>query len=389
MITNKKFNTDYFVNDCMGGISSLMFNIINSVGNIENNQRLILFDILQNKNNRAIDLPDIEIKNFKFSKNENYYYLSKKFSNFLSSEPGVLISNDVYDLMFSCVTNFNKKIIQFVHDGYNLKLSIIYEKQIDAFVAHNYLFYEMLNQVLHHRKADIFYIPYGIPIHNFEKQINLTEPLKLIFIGRLDQDKGIYDLYEIDEILRKNEIKVLWTIVGNGIEKANMQKQWEAKENIVFKNPATNFEVLQICNEKDVFVFPTKFEGTPVALIEAMSVGCVPVMSNLHQGIRSIVNKENGILCPTNDINSFAEAIIKLDKDRNLMKQFGENSKNFVLKNHNYQIQNIKYHELFYEIFIRQEDPKHHHSKMKIGSRLDNHFIPNKIVKIIRNFIKK
>ncbi len=90
---------------------------------------------------------------------------------------------------------------------------------------------------------------------------------------------------------------------------------------VKFLSPPSNQEVLALCSERDVFVLPTKFEGSPVSLLETMSVGLVPVITKLPGGITDIVSPEIGFMIGMDDIDGFANTIEKLYNDRGPAKK--------------------------------------------------------------------
>ena len=59
--------------------------------------------------------------------------------------------------------------------------------------------------------------------------------------------------------------------------------------NFRFAKPETNNEVLEALKQCDLFILPSRKDGLPVALLEAMSVGCVPLVSAFSEGIREVV----------------------------------------------------------------------------------------------------
>jgi glycosyltransferase involved in cell wall biosynthesis len=73
-----------------------------------------------------------------------------------------------------------------------------------------------------------------------------------------------------------------------------LQESWHPRAPVRFLAPAANAEVLALCAENDVFVFPTRFEEFPVALLEAMSTGLVPVVSDLPSGVPEVVSEQTG-----------------------------------------------------------------------------------------------
>lgn len=83
----------------------------------------------------------------------------------------------------------------------------------------------------------------------------------------------------------------------------------------------------------DIFVFPSKREGLPVSVIEAMAAGLPVVCSDVRGNRELIRSNENGFICICDDVAAFAEAIAALSADANLRAKIGarnrEKSKNY------------------------------------------------------------
>lgn len=83
------------------------------------------------------------------------------------------------------------------------------------------------------------------------------------------------------------------------------------------------YDIFKIVHLADVFLFPSLREGFGFAPIEAMSAG-VPIIASDIRGVREYaVNGENAILLAPNDIDGFADAIIKLEADKELCQRMG------------------------------------------------------------------
>jgi glycosyltransferase involved in cell wall biosynthesis len=92
---------------------------------------------------------------------------------------------------------------------------------------------------------------------------------------------------------------------------------------------------LEEASRNDILVFPTKFEGFPVALLEAMSMGCVPVVTDLPGGIREVVeNGVTGYKCAIDKNEEFVTAIETLHSNRTLLHQMKLNDMELVRKNY-------------------------------------------------------
>jgi hypothetical protein len=106
-------------------------------------------------------------------------------ANCLRKSEGLLVTNDQYDLIMLQAFNIPQKVVQLVHDEYNLQLSIKFSDCIDVFLAHSLFIYELLLKNLPERKNDIIHIPYGVPLGEKVDRRIKEGPLKLVFLGGL------------------------------------------------------------------------------------------------------------------------------------------------------------------------------------------------------------
>jgi glycosyltransferase involved in cell wall biosynthesis len=372
----------------MGGITTMLQNVVSYGGSISLEQEAVLLNI---KENEAAPIEGTFCKGvtstqFSFSNKENWYHVFKKLAAVAGKSPGVLIANDVYEMLMLSYYNIPKQVVQIVHDGYNVKLAVLYGDVVDVFICHSYFFYETMCQLFPDRKEDIHFIPYGVPVSGYKRtQGNTDAPLNLFFLGRHTKLKGIFDLFEIEKQLSVEGIPTNWLILGRGPETAALKKQWEHKTNVSFSSPPANDGVLQAIATNDVLVFPTRFEGFPVALAEAMSVGCVPVASNLPGGLREVVKDgENGFLCDADDTKAFAAKIKWLHYNRQQLELMSYNASSLIADKFNVEQQSPKYQQLFAATAASKKKPRHHSVKKKLGSRLDQPWLPAFVTKIMR-----
>jgi len=68
--------------------------------------------------------------------------------------------------------------------------------------------------------------------------------------------------------------------------------------------------------EADIYVFPSRYEGFGLSLVEAMACGCVPVASAIHGVTDTIVDDGGtGRLFPIGDWQRAADCIVRLTAD--------------------------------------------------------------------------
>jgi glycosyltransferase involved in cell wall biosynthesis len=129
-------------------------------------------------------------------------------------------------------------------------------------------------------------------------------------------------------------------------------------------------------------VLPTKFEGSPVSLLETMSAGLVPVITALPGGITDIVDENIGFAVAMNDNNAFARAIKILYEDRSLLMRMGAQCRQKIIERYDVKNTAVKYHESFmrYREYYKEKKLQ----KLKVGARIDQFFLPPGLIKAVR-----
>lgn len=95
--------------------------------------------------------------------------------------------------------------------------------------------------------------------------------------------------------------------------------------------PGYRTDVLNIVAASDVFVLASLFgEATTKAVIEAMSLGVAPVITDIPGNRGLVVHEKCGLVVPPKDPEAIAEAILKLYRDRVLCKEFGQRAKEHI-----------------------------------------------------------
>jgi glycosyltransferase involved in cell wall biosynthesis len=103
------------------------------------------------------------------------------------------------------------------------------------------------------------------------------------------------------------------SIVGEGTDKSELVRkvqEYGLEDFVTFWGSLSNNKVRKMMQEHHLFLLPSFFEGFPIVLLESLSSGCVPVVTNL-QGITDITieNNKNGFLVEKNNIEGFVNAI--------------------------------------------------------------------------------
>ena len=174
-----------------------------------------------------------------------------------------------------------------------------------------------------------------------------TERLRLLFLGRIeDQSKGIFWVPRLMEALEGLQISL--TVAGDGPDLAELKRRTRLCRSPVYFTGAVNpKEVPELMSKHDIFLMPSRYEGLPVALIEAMAAGCVPVASRISGVSDSIIEHgKSGFLFPTGDMTKAADIISNLSRRRSLLEHTSANARAAVDGRYSLERQSLSYNEL-------------------------------------------
>jgi len=142
---------------------------------------------------------------------------------------------------------------------------------------------------------------------------------RILYVGRLSPEKNIDTILFAVDCLKKNINVELW-IVGSGDELdrlERLEKQLGIVRSVKFLGRIPwGDKLFQIMRESDVLVLPSKTEGLPLVLIEAMSQG-LPVVASDVGGIPEIVKDEiSGLLVSPGSVDDLTRALYRILTDK-------------------------------------------------------------------------
>tara|TARA_X000000950_G_scaffold204072_1_gene245701 strand:+ start:43061 stop:44164 length:1104 start_codon:yes stop_codon:yes gene_type:complete len=152
--------------------------------------------------------------------------------------------------------------------------------------------------------------------------------LKILFVGWIEESKGVKEILIAFKRLSEEYSNLNLTFVGNGSyfydAKAYVQKNY-LNSSVNFVGWVDGVKLEKYYQDNDVFVLPSKAEGMPNALIEAMAAGLAVITSTVGSIPDFITNEENGMLIDQNNSEALYSAINKVIKDRHLKKYISQN----------------------------------------------------------------
>ena len=274
--------------------------------------------------------------------NDVYYFVSHK-SNILGGLASFFQSNKVTIFSISGLgyafinTNLMARILK------SLILSIysILAKKANAlFVFQNNDDRELFHKhgVLNDKQSII--IPgMGVDLKKFQfqkREITHSEPIKVLFAGRLLIDKGIQEFIALALKLKNKNFE--FHISGKlDLENPNaVNPNYFAKclnePNIVYHGHAPFEQMSDLYRATDIFLLPSYREGFPKAALEAAATGQPLLMSNVPGCRDCVVEGLNGFLFKKGSIEEMESCLEKL-ADANNYQYFSKNSRQYVEEN--------------------------------------------------------
>jgi len=171
-------------------------------------------------------------------------------------------------------------------------------------------------------------IPSFIPQFPFPDA--LLNSKELLTVGWLVKRKGIDMVPAIGEIIFKKHPDWKWTLVGEGEELVNLQKNIRERKiegNFTILEPVSYQELEKIYRAASIYVLTSRSEAFPTVLIESMAHGVPCVAFDCSTGPSDIINDyEDGVLVENENPFKMAEAICLLIEQEQLRKKMGENA---------------------------------------------------------------
>lgn len=161
----------------------------------------------------------------------------------------------------------------------------------------------------------------------------VREPQTLLFLGRLEEEKGVFVLIEALALLAGRYPALRAVVAGEGNMDALRAAATAAgvPERLELPGWVAGEAKARLLARAGLFVLPSRFEGLPMALLEAQAAG-LPVVATRVGGIPQVVTDGvNGLLADPDDVASLVEALVPLLADVELARRMGEIGRERVL----------------------------------------------------------
>jgi glycosyltransferase involved in cell wall biosynthesis len=147
------------------------------------------------------------------------------------------------------------------------------------------------------------------------QQSNNSGTFKVIYVGRLEETKGIHDLLRLAKKLEDSGI--FFIIAGSG---KNYHYPDHQPSNVSFVGNIPNRKLMSYYDQAQIFLLPSYSESFGIVVLEAMARGLVILASDLPCLREYLQEGINGFFFPAGDIETMKQRILYI-KDNNKLRQ--------------------------------------------------------------------
>ncbi len=180
-------------------------------------------------------------------------------------------------------------------------------------------------------RFEIPIIPNGVDLEEIKNTERDWMPPRLLSVGRLVHQKGLDLAMHALAGLKAREWE--WVIVGDGPqmnELRSLAKRLGINDRIVFSGWQSREQLNDQYKRSNLFLFPSRHEGMPNAVLEAMASGIPVIASHIAGNEELVVNNETGLLVPSENVAALRDALAELLDNIPLRKQMGGASRRRV-----------------------------------------------------------
>lgn len=261
-----------------------------------------------------------------------YNFLVKINSNsydVIHINPSLGSKSFMRDALYVALSKLSRKrIIVFFH-GWDEEFEAFSEKyllwlykityfRVDAIIVLAVQFEKKLKSLGYNGKVYVETTIVGNEVFNefsIEDKDYENEKINILFLSRIEKEKGIYELIDALKILNKKHNNIVLTVAGYGSEVDSLlqyAKKCEV-ENIIFTGFITGNDKHIVFKQADIFILPSYSEGMPLVVLEAMAYGLPVITTPVGGLIDFFKNGRMGFFVgvgDAHDISIFTDKII-------------------------------------------------------------------------------
>lgn len=173
-------------------------------------------------------------------------------------------------------------------------------------------------------------------------------PFTFVFIGRLDEAKGIVRIIDALRHIPTNNIRTVH-FIGDSLNALDYRKRCEFLGNkVIFHGFLSSEKIHSILKQSDFLLLPSKSEGFPKVVAEAACYGVIPIVSDVGS-ITHYINETNGFVWELDGKKSYEQILLSATESNSqkletLSRNLIDVAKMFTFDNYRTKLENHIFH---------------------------------------------
>lgn len=211
--------------------------------------------------------------------------------------------------------------------------------------------------------SQIIHIPYGVPIPEVTPPRPIEDSsISIVYAGRLVQEQK--RILEVVDAMRRCVEQIpgcTGAIIGDGPERERIEKEISSfaySKDIRLLGRVLPSEVQSLMQNYDAIILLSDYEGLPIALLEGMACGLVPIVSPMDSGIPELIQHGINGLIVQDRTAAVVSAVSQLSSNPEVKKKLSYAAQETVARNYSNETSANNWSRLLRELHQKNTAPK-------------------------------
>lgn len=181
-----------------------------------------------------------------------------------------------------------------------------------------------------YRKKEIVVLPnpVEVPNANINRDVSDKSVIHFLFLGRIETNKGIDEIYKSFSDIQTCHSDFVLHFAGKE-QGANsyIDKFTELLGNkFIYEGVVSGNKKENLLKQCHVFLLPSYYEGLPMSLLESMSYGMVPIVTEVGSIGDYVVDGKNGMIVNVGDAKSLYNSVNRILENRKIINDLSKDA---------------------------------------------------------------
>lgn len=158
-------------------------------------------------------------------------------------------------------------------------------------------------------------------------------PLHILYLGRIEKNKGIDYIISACKKLGKKNIPYMLHFAGKEQENYLKEAEKTLGQNFIYEGVVSGKEKDKLLKECDIFLLPSFYEGLPMSLLECMSFGMIPICTNVGSIGTIVKDGETGFIIPVKESQPIVNIYETIYNNREKANAISTAAKKIIIDN--------------------------------------------------------